>query len=158
MQNKLQISLRETSEVDSDAVYNLKKAAFSHYVKKQFGTWDEAEQRDYHLARFAPNDIKIITVDRHVVGFVSVVSESDHIMVNQLIIHPKHQSKGIGAHCMELIKRRAKGIGLPVRLQVMKVNPRAMNFYQRVGFVMTGETKTHYQMELLPYKPCNTIV
>ncbi len=147
MQSIQQISLREATETDSNAVYSLKKAAFSHYVERQYGNWDEAEQRDYHIARFAPSEVKIITVDRRAVGFVSVVAESDCIKVNQLIIHPNHQGQGIGEHCMALIKHEAGKKDLPVRLQVMKVNPRAIRFYQRIGFVVAGETETHYQME-----------
>ena len=150
MQNDQQISLREAAETDSDAVYSLKKAAFSRYVKMHYGKWDEAEQREYHIARFVSNDIKIITVYRRVVGFVSIVTEADCIKVNQLVIHPKHQGQGIGKRCMTLIKQEARRMELPVRLQVMKVNPRARKFYQCVGFVVAGETDTHFQMELKP--------
>jgi hypothetical protein len=38
-------------------------------------------------------------------------------------------------------------LGLPVRLRVMKVNPRALAFYERLGFMRTGETDTHDLME-----------
>ena len=147
MQRNQQIVLRDATDNDSDAVYSLKKAAFSHYVKKQYGNWDDAEQRDYHVAQFGSNDIKIITINRRAVGFISVVSKTDCVTVNQLIIHPKHQGQGIGEHCMALIRHEAVKMSVPVRLQVMKVNPRALKFYQRVGFVMAGETGTHYQME-----------
>lgn len=147
MQSIPQISLRETTETDSNRVYRLKKAALSHYVEKQYGSWDEAEQRDYHIAQFACDELKIIIVDQRAVGFVSAVSESDCMRVNQLIIHPKHQGQGIGEHCMALIKHEASRKELPVRLQVMKANPRAMTFYERVGFVLAGETETHYKME-----------
>ncbi len=104
MQGDQQISLRVAAETDSDAVYSLKKAAFSHYVKMQYGEWNEAEQREYHIARFVSNDIKIIMVDRRALGFVSIVTEPNCIKVNQLIIHPKHQGQGIGKRCMTFIK------------------------------------------------------
>ena len=35
----------------------------------------------------------------------------------------------------------------PLRLQVFKVNP-AQSLYERLGFVKTGESTTHNQMEL----------
>jgi ribosomal protein S18 acetylase RimI-like enzyme len=41
----------------------------------------------------------------------------------------------------------ARQLGLPIRLGVMKVNPRAGAFYQRLGFASTSETATHYLME-----------
>ncbi len=147
MQSNPRISLRQATENDNNAVYSFKKAAFTHYVKKQYGHWDEAEQRKYHTERFASNNIKIITVEQSAVGFVSVVSEFGCMKVHQLIIHPEHQGQGIGEQCMALIKHQASRKELPVRLQVMKVNPRAMKFYLRIGFVLVGETETHYQME-----------
>lgn len=44
----------------------------------------------------------------------------------------------------------ARRLGLPVRLQVLKINPRALSFYERSGFVRTGETDTHILMEGVP--------
>ncbi len=41
----------------------------------------------------------------------------------------------------------ARGLGRPVRLRVLKVNPRARAFYERLGFRRTGETDTHDLME-----------
>jgi ribosomal protein S18 acetylase RimI-like enzyme len=38
---------------------------------------------------------------------------------------------------------------LPVRLQVLKVNSRAVAFYQRLGFRSIGESDTHVLMEKL---------
>jgi hypothetical protein len=39
--------------------------------------------------------------------------------------------------------------GKPVVLQVLKAN-RARRLYERLGFVMTGESETHYVMRALP--------
>jgi len=38
-------------------------------------------------------------------------------------------------------------MGLPVRLRVMRANPRALAFYQRLGFMRISETATHYLAE-----------
>jgi RimJ/RimL family protein N-acetyltransferase len=48
---------------------------------------------------------------------------------------------------MLLVIEEARQLGLPLRLQVMKVNPRARTFYERLGFIHTGETDTHILME-----------
>jgi hypothetical protein len=39
-----------------------------------------------------------------------------------------HQSKDLGRRCMLLIMEEARQLGLPVRLRVMKANPRALAF------------------------------
>jgi ribosomal protein S18 acetylase RimI-like enzyme len=72
----------------------------------------------------------------------------DCLKVNQLFLLPEHQGKEIGRRCMLLIMEEARQLRLPVRLRVMKVNPRALAFYQRLGFVRTGETDTHDLMEI----------
>lgn len=41
----------------------------------------------------------------------------------------------------------ARAAGLPLRLQVLKVNP-AMRLYARLGLRIVGETATHLRMQL----------
>jgi ribosomal protein S18 acetylase RimI-like enzyme len=48
---------------------------------------------------------------------------------------------------MALIISEAESLGLPVRLRVMKVNPRAKAFYERLGFTVISEIETHFTME-----------
>ena len=43
----------------------------------------------------------------------------------------------------------ADALGVPVDLHVLKVNP-AIRLYQRLGFVLTGETATHYTLRHEP--------
>jgi RimJ/RimL family protein N-acetyltransferase len=38
-------------------------------------------------------------------------------------------------------------LGVPVRLRVLKVNPRALAFFERLGFARAGETETHVLLE-----------
>lgn len=76
-----------------------------------------------------------------------MVVAPDCVKVNQLFLLPEYQGKDIGRRCMLLIMEEARELGLPVRLRVMKVNPRALAFYQRLGFMRTGETNTHDLME-----------
>lgn len=69
------------------------------------------------------------------------------IKLNQLFLAPEHQGFGIGARCMALVLDQGAQMNLPVRLNVMKVNPRAMAFYQRLGFRTLDETPSHFVLE-----------
>jgi putative acetyltransferase len=140
--------LRPAGPNDSEFAFRVKEAAFRQYVEKVWG-WDEAEQRRLHEERFAAQDFRVISVAGTDVGIMAVVVAPDCLKLNQLFILPEHQGKGIGSACMRLIMDEARGLGLPVRLRVLKVNPRARAFYQRLGFVRTGETDTHDLMEWL---------
>ena len=115
-------------------------------MEKVWG-WDEDEQRQLHEQRFGAQDFRVINVAGTDVGIMAVVVAPDCVKLNQLSLLPEHQGKGIGRECMLLIMEEACRLGLPVRLRVLKVNPRALAFYQRVGFLRTGETETHVLME-----------
>ena len=143
------LTLRKSSLDDSEFAYSAKRAAFREYVEKVWG-WDEDEQRQLHEQRFGAQDFRVINLAGTDVGIMAVVVAPDCVKVNQLFILPEHQGKGIGRKCMLLIMEEVRQLRLPIRLRVLKVNPRAQAFYQRLGFVRTGETGTHVLMERAP--------
>ena len=109
--------------------------------------WDEDEQRQLHERRFGAQDFRVINVAGKDVGIMAVVVAPECVNVNQLFLLQEHQGKDVGRRCMLLIMEEASQLGLPVRLRVMKVNPRALAFYHRLGFRRAGETDTHDLME-----------
>ena len=139
------LTLRKAGPGDSEFVYFVKKAAVGEYVEKAWG-WDEDEQRRLHEQRFGAQDFRVINVDGTDVGIMSAVEGPDCVKVNQLYILPEHQGRGIGRECMLMMMEQGRRLGLPVRLRVLKVNPRALAFYERLGFVRSGETDSHIQM------------
>jgi ribosomal protein S18 acetylase RimI-like enzyme len=73
--------------------------------------------------------------------------EADCLKLNQLIVLPEHQGKGVGRQCVTLAMDEARRLSRPVRLRALKVNVRAIALYKRLGFVITGETDTHVLIE-----------
>jgi GNAT superfamily N-acetyltransferase len=144
-----ELTLRTASPSDSEFAYRTRRAAFKEYVEKVEG-WDEAEQRRLHEQRFGTQDFRIITLAGTDVGVMAMVRVRDCLKLNQLFVLPAHQGKAIGQRGMSLIMGEARELGVPVRLRVLKVNPRALAFYQRLGFVRTGESDTHDLMEWAP--------
>ncbi len=140
------LRLRKATPDDNEFVYQTKKAAFREYVEQVWG-WDEAEQRELHERRFAPQDFQVTQVSGADVGFLAVAREPDCVKVNQLFILPEYQGKGVGEACMMLIIEDARKKSLPVRLRVVKVNVRAVAFYRRLGFRIIGGSDTHVLME-----------
>lgn len=142
-------TLRQASPSDSEFAYRAKRAAFREYVEQVWG-WDDDEQRQLHEQRFAAQDFRVINVAGTDVGIMATVVEPDCVKLNQLFLLPEHQSKGNGSKCMALIMDEARRLRLPLRLRVLKVNPRALVFYQRLGFVRNGGTDTHVLMQWTP--------
>ncbi len=147
------VRFRDATSADREFVYRVKEAAFREYVE-QVGGWDDAEQRRLHEERFRAQRFRIVVVGAEGadvdVGFIAGGVEPDCVRVNQLFVLPEHQGGGVGRMCMELAMDEARGLGLPVRLRVLKVNPRALAFYDRLGFYPIGETDTHDLMEWWP--------
>ena len=140
------LKLRKARQDDSEFTFQVKRAAFKDYVDQVWG-WDEDSQRVLHDRRFAEQDYRVISLDGRDVGIISVAVKPDCLFVNQLHVLPEHQGRGIGRTCMLMVMDEGSKLGLPVRLQVLKVNPRALTFYERLGFAITGDTDTHFLMQ-----------
>ena len=143
------LRLRKATAADSEFAYQTKKAAFRTYAEKVWG-WDEEEQRQLHQKRFSSQDFRVIQASGIDVGVLALVHESDCVKLNQLFLVPEHQNRGIGKACMMQVLEDADGLGVPVRLRVLKVNGRATRFFERLGFRSIGETETHILMERSP--------
>lgn len=140
------LSLNRATVDDSDFAFDIKVAAFRPYVEQSLG-WNEVAQRQQHRHNFARHDYRVIAVDGAARGIISLAVEIECLRVNQIFLAPEYQGNGLGARCMALIVAEAKSLSLPVRLRVMKVNPRAKAFYERLDFTVTRETETHFTME-----------
>jgi len=140
------LKLRKAAADDSEFAYRTKKAAFREYLEKASG-WNEEEQRKLHQRRFAEHDFRIIQLSGVDVGILAMSRQPDCINLHQMFILPEYQGRGIGEAYMKILIKGAAVPQVPIRLQVLKVNPRAFAFYQRMGFKRTGENDDHFLME-----------
>lgn len=142
------LNIRKADATDVDFAFAVKEAAFREYVERVWG-WDGADQRELHELRFASQDVRIIQYKGIDVGYFSTSSTADSVRVYQIFILPEYQQKGLGTACMRVIVADAKEQERSVRLQVLKINTRAIAFYERLGFNIVDEDDTHVQMEIL---------
>ena len=141
------IKLRTAHPNDSDFAYNVKKAVFKKYLDLSTG-WNDIEQKQLHRQRFESQDFRVIEFMDKDIGIVAIDKKTDYIKLNQLFILPEYQSKGRGSECMLQIMAEANG--LPIQLQVIKSNPKAIRFYKKLGFINKAETETHELMQRNP--------
>ena len=100
--------------------------------------------------------MKIITSNGVDVGWYECSSRDHSLYIQDFYILPEYQSRGIGSVALQLALETAASRNLPVRLGVLKVNPRAKALYERFGFVAVSETSTHILMEAHPSQSRNT--
>ena len=142
------IELREARPEDAEFLYGLLKATMQDYVAQIWG-WDEEWQRAYFQERFDPSRERIVILEGEEIGVLAIEEKEDEVFLSKVYILPEYQGQGIGTRLMRAVLDRAFGRGLPVTLQVLKVNP-AWRLYERLGFVAIDETETHYIMRWLP--------
>jgi GNAT superfamily N-acetyltransferase len=116
-------------------------------VEQTFGPWQDEEQRARFFGSTDPATHQVIELGGEAIGCLDVRWLPDQVKLNRIFLLPAHQSRGIGAQLVGEILSRARSAGLPVRLRVFRVNHAARRFYERLGFVATGETDTHTLME-----------
>ena len=143
------LALRKADPADSEFAYRTRVSAFRTYVEKVEG-WDEARERERHAQRFAVQDFWVVSFGGVDIGVMATVVATDCVKVNQLFLVPEYQGRDLGRQCMRVVMHEAQTLDLPVRLRVLKVNPRARVFYERLGLARTGETATHDLMEWRP--------
>lgn len=70
-----------------------------------------------------------------IIGFVTLTPATGYL--DQLVVAPEHQGRGLADRLMAYSKGRSPGV---VELHVNASNARALAFYRRHGFVVTGES------------------
>lgn len=123
---------------EMDQAFDIYKAELSAVVVKAFG-WDEAFQRGRFFERYHPNWFEWVAVNGQRIGYVCSHQTDIEIHVSLLLILEKFQGLGHGAAIMEQIHRRAAEAGLRVGLSSFKSNGRAIRFYQKLGYRISGE-------------------
>jgi ribosomal protein S18 acetylase RimI-like enzyme len=80
---------------------------------------------------------------------LSVRNRETEVLLKFIEVLPEYQNQGIGTAVIKSVLEQAHHTGRPVGLQVLKVNP-ARSLYERLGFLTTGQTATHYLMRATP--------
>ena len=143
--------IRFATSDDHDMIYALKKENLRPYVEKIWG-WDE----DYQIKDFDKkfNDIQhyfVIEVDSRFAGFLQYYYEHPYFEVANIHLDPEHRGKGIGSDCLRHLQKVCIAQDRNIRLRCFRENHRAKSFYQKIGFMQTGETETHYILEYPDY-------
>jgi ribosomal protein S18 acetylase RimI-like enzyme len=130
---------------DADFLFQLHRTAMQIYVTETWGTWNEDWQLQHFQKHFDPSACQVIMLRGQDIGIISVDRQESGIFLSNLELLPAFRGLGIGTALLKTLLEEAQQKGLPLTLQVLKVNP-ARRLYERLGFVVSGETSTHFQM------------
>jgi ribosomal protein S18 acetylase RimI-like enzyme len=138
-------TLRPAGDADFDFLYELHEATMRPYVEAIWG-WEPTKQRAMLRDTCAQRPRSIVVIAGADNGVVCVESRDDCVYLSLIEVHPRVQRLGIGAALVRRVIEQAEARGVPAKLRVFKVNVGARRLYQRLGFVIVGESETHYDM------------
>ena len=139
-------TLRAATETDYDWLWQLKRATMRGYVEQTWGVWDDPAQEAFFRRNFTPATVHVILVADQPAGLLEFEHRPAEIFLSNIQIAPARQNRGLGAAVMRWLQCEAAACHLPLRLQVLKVNP-ARRFYERLGFATIADTLSHWRME-----------
>ena len=148
--------IRFATPDDHDLIYTLKTESVRPYVEKIWG-WDEDYQKKDFDGDFAHMDqFNVIEIDGRFVGFVQYYFEYPYFEVVEIHLLPEFRGKGIGSEILRYLQKVCIAHDRKIRIGCFKENHRAKYLYQKLGFMQTEETDTHYILEypnylIIPY-------
>jgi ribosomal protein S18 acetylase RimI-like enzyme len=137
--------LRPATDADLPFMYQTHCLALGPYIRR-IREWNEETERSYFFGRFAASECQLIVASGDSAGWLRIESNADHLRLDYLALAPEYQRRGIGGTIVGDLLRSATQRGLPVRLNVLRVNP-AKALYERLGFREVGGDEHRFFME-----------
>lgn len=138
-------TIRKATQGDLELSFEIRKKTMFKYVADSKG-WDEEKELVDHIKDFNTEIMQIIEVDCKPIGVFESVIENGYLHVHGLYILEEFQNCKIGTNVMNNTIISANTKGIPVLLQVLKVNDKAKAFYEKIGFKVFKEAEHHFQM------------
>lgn len=137
------MELRRATEADAQALAAIAAAAYSPYLERMEGLRPGPMDTDY-AAAVADTEAWVALHNGDVVGFVLLVGEVDHVLLENVAVVPEHHGRGVGRMLLELAEHRTAELGLDrVRLYTHVTMVENQALYERVGYVETARTTDH---------------
>jgi ribosomal protein S18 acetylase RimI-like enzyme len=130
------ITRRRAREADVDFLYRLRESSYRALVEQLFGPWVEEQQRQFLANDMAEASYEIVELDAVPIGAIAVCPHADHDLLEDIMIVPAHQSRGIGTAVMRELMDAARARSISLRLSVLDGN-RVRSLYDRLGFRVT---------------------
>jgi len=120
---------------EGPALSALAQRAYAHYVER-IGLRPMPMDTDY-AAKIEADDVWVLD-DGAIAGYVILVAEPDHLLVENVAVDPAHQGRGLGRRLMALAEVEARERGLAeLRLFTHVAMTENRAIYARLGYTET---------------------
>ena len=139
-------TLRAITKDDDEFLWRLNEETLRGHIEEIWG-WDEEVQRVHFQERLCrESDKQLILTEGERVGYLELSNTEETLHIINIQISSHLQGRGIGGRVIRDLLARATSRGRDVELGVFKVNTRALQLYQRLGFHVVGSSETHWEM------------
>lgn len=147
-----EIKLRTATLDDLAFLYNVSISAMGPVsaILDKGREFDEASRFREYKENFHPEKIQVILSDQKEVGRLRVVRSGDEIYIGGIQILPEFQALGIGSGVFKDLIVEANNANKVIRLEVHKVNLKAIKFYEKLEFVVDSQTEKQLIMRYYP--------
>src|SRR6266511_4503154 len=143
----MEVTTRRASAADATLAREIHHAAYRNVVEKQFGVWDPIVQDHFFSGDWGNGtNFDVVCYQGVPCGYISVEDRGTSLHVQELVIAPESQGRGIGTHLLKDVMGQAAQRHIPVQLRTFRMN-RALQLYTSLGFKETGRTETHILLE-----------
>jgi ribosomal-protein-alanine N-acetyltransferase len=111
-----------------------------------FNSFDAYTLEDYkRWYGYNPDLCLVAVIDGIVAGDMLTKIVEDRAELGSMATHPAFRRRGVGAALLNETVRRVKGYGINlIDIEVRKTNLDGLNFWKKMGFVVTGEQPGFY--------------
>lgn len=97
---------------------------------------EEIRERDEAFAVLSEKDYCIykLIADGVWVGFITLWTLSEYTFIEHFAVFEKYRNRGLGARCIEQIKKLSKKLVLEAEPPLDEMKKRRIGFYERCGF------------------------
>jgi len=135
------LGIRAATPEDASALAELARAAYSVYLPRlPVGVRPAPLDADY-AATVHRDEVWVVDRGRRISGFVVLVRQPDHLLLENIAVHPDFQGQGIGGALLSLAEEQAVSRGIPsIRLYTHAVMVENQRLYEHLGYVVTART------------------
>ena len=143
------ITRRPATDAEVDFLFALRESSYRAHVEVLFGPWVEDQQRLFLATDMAEAPYEIVEADGIPIGALAVSAHTDHDFLEDIMIVPAHQGRGLGTTLMHELMEVARARSVSLRLSVLDGN-RVRSLYDRLGFVQVRDEGVYLLLERPP--------
>ena len=129
------VTLRTMTQENLDAVMAIEQAAYSH-------PWSRGNFRDSLNPLF---DAQCLWLGGELLGYFLAMHGVEEMHLLNITVAPAHQGEGWGHMMLDALSLISRNVGAQTLwLEVRQSNARALQVYERYGFVRVGLRKDYY--------------